>query len=198
MLFWLSLIIGCLFGWLGFKKGLFVAVTMLFNLMIGIYIGVMATPRILNMNPEYGQSGYYAAGTLFFLAIIIFAVLQLIAWFYLFNDMLEYFPKLIDQLGGAFCGFLFGYFLLGLITLSICVSPISKGKIPGYLPQRDKMTQFAGTPVINICNFIGWYSLEYFDGQPEVVLQSLLAVAPDQAPAPVKPKRDITEVQQQL
>jgi hypothetical protein len=117
MLFWLCLMIGCLFGWLCFKKGLFVAVTMLFNLMIGVYIGVMAAPRILNMNPEYGQSSYYAAGTIFFLAIIIFAVLQLIAWFYLLNDTLDYFPRLIDHLGGAFCGFLFGYFLLGLITL---------------------------------------------------------------------------------
>jgi hypothetical protein len=193
MLFWLCLIIGCLFGWLCFKKGLFVAITMLFNLMIGVYISVLAAPRILNMNPEYGQSGYYAATTMFALAMVIFAVLQLIAWFYLLNDTLEYFPKLIDQIGGAFCGFLFGYFLLGLVTLSICVMPFSKGKIPFYLPQRDKMIQFARKPVIRICNFIGCYSLEYFDGQPDVIVDVLLLVTPDEKPAPVTPKKKLEE-----
>ena len=194
MLFWLCLLMGCLFGWLCFKKGLFVAITMLFNLMIGIYVGVLAAPRILNMNPEYGQSSYYAAGTIFFLAIIIFAVLQLIAWFYLLNDTLEYFPKLIDQLGGAFCGFLFGYFLLGLMTFSVCVMPFTKTKMPGYLPKRESMVRFASAPVIRICNFIGAFSLQYFDGQPEAIVDTLLAVTPE--PEPAKPKKDITEVQQ--
>jgi hypothetical protein len=197
MLFWLCLIIGCLFAWLGFKKELFITIAMLFNLMIGIYVGVLTAPRILNMNPEYATSGYYAAGTIFFLAIIIFAVLQLIAWLYLFRDTLEYFPKLIEQIGGAFCGFLFGYFLMGLVTLSICIMPFSK-TIPSYLPQRDKMVQFARGPVVGICNFIGAYSLEYFDGHPEVILETLLATVPEENPAPAKPKKDITEVQQQL
>jgi len=195
MLFWLCLIIGCLFGWFCFKKGLFVAITMLFNLMIGIYVSVLAAPRILNMNPEYGQSGYYAAATIFVLTMVIFAVLQLIAWFYLLNDTLEYFPKLIDQIGGAFCGFLFGYFLLGLVTLSICVMPFSKDEIPFYLPQRDKMIQFARKPVIRICNFIGCYSLEYFDGQPDVIVDALLSVIPDEKPAPVTPKKQLEQEQ---
>jgi uncharacterized protein YacL len=185
---------GCLFGWLCFKKGLFIAVTMLFNLMIGIYVGVLATPKILNMNPEYGQSAYYAATTMFVLTAIIFAVLQLIAWFYLLNDTLEYFPKLIDQIGGAFCGFLFGYFLLGLVTLSVCIMPFSKGNIPSYLPQREKMAQFARKPVIKICNFLGCYSLEYFDGQPDVILDTLLSITPDEKPAPlITPKKQIEE-----
>jgi hypothetical protein len=199
MLFWLCLIIGCLFAWLGFKKELFVMITMLFNLMIGIYVGVLATPKILNMNPEYGQSGYYAAGTVFFLAIIIFAVLQLIALLYLFRDVLEYFPKLIEQIGGAFCGFLFGYFLLGLATISICIMPFSKGPIPSYLPQRDKMVQFGSSPVVGICNFVGAYSMEYFEGQPgapdvpDVVLDALLSTTAEKPVVPNKPKKDITE-----
>jgi uncharacterized membrane protein required for colicin V production len=193
MLFWLCLIIGGLFALLGFKKGLYVAITMLFNLMIGVYAGVLAAPRVLNMSPEYGQSGYYPAATVFFLAIIIFAVLQLIAWFYFLHDAVEYFPKLIEQVGGALCGFLFGYFLLGLVTLSICMMPFSKGMIPSYLPQRDQMIQFAGKPVAGICNFIGAYSLEYFDGQPEVILETLLSTGQelqDKQPSP-KPSKKI-------
>jgi hypothetical protein len=57
------------------------------------------------------------------------------------------------------------------------------------------MIQFAGSPVISICNFIGCYSLEYFDGQPQVILETLLSVAQDENPAPVVPKKQLDEEQ---
>ena len=189
MLFWLCLVIGILFGWLGLKKGLYVAIAMLFNLMIGVYVSVLATLRILYMNPEYGQSGYYAAMTMFFLSIIIFGVLQLIAWFYFLHDIEEYFPKLIEQLGGAICGFLFGYLLLSMAVLSICIMPFSRQKIP-LVPQREKMIEFSRSPVIKVCDFIGFYSLEYFDGQPDVVIEALLSIEQDKKPVPVTPKKE--------
>lgn len=188
MLFWLCLLIGILFGWLGLKKGLYVAAAMLFNLMTGIYIGVLSSLRVLNMNPEYGHSGYYAALTMFFLSIIVFGVLQLIAWFYFLHDAVEYFPKLIEQLGGALCGFVFGYLLLSLVVLSVCIMPFSREKIP-LVPSREKMVHFAGKPVVKVCNFIGFYSLEYFDGQPEVVIETLLSIQQDIKPSPEPPQK---------
>jgi hypothetical protein len=190
------MIIGGLFGWLGFRKGLYVAIVMLFNLMIGIYIGVLTSLRILNMNPEYGQSEYYAAFTMFFLSIIIFAVLQIIAWFYFLHDTLEYFPRLIEQLGGALCGFLFGYFLLGLTVLAVCVTPVSKGHIPSLLPQREKMIQFSSSPVIGACNFIGICALECFDGQPNAIIDTLLSLDQDSQQVPKAPSGGIDKAVQ--
>jgi uncharacterized membrane protein required for colicin V production len=176
MLFWVCLIIGGVFAWLGLKKGLYVWLATLFSLMAGIYIGVLATPRVLNMNSEYSDSGYYAATTMLMLAMVVFAVLEAICWFSFLHDREEYFPKLIEQVGGGVCGFLFGYFLLCLVTLAVCVMPFSRGKMPFLLPQRESMAKFSGKPVVGICNFIGEYSLECFDGEPQAVVESLLTV----------------------
>jgi len=189
MLFWFCLIVGALFAWLGFKKGFYVAIAMVFNLMVGIYVGVLAAPRILNMNSEYGQSGYYAAATIIVLAAVIFAVLQVIAWFYFLRDTEEYFPKLIEQVAGGLCGFLFGYLLLSLVVLSICVMPFSRADIPSFLPQRDNMTRFASSSVLRVCGFIGEYSLECFDGQPEAVVESLLSLGENKTSPPPSPNK---------
>jgi uncharacterized membrane protein required for colicin V production len=184
MLFWLCLIIGLAFAWLGFKKGFFVAIAMLLNLMFGIYVGVLATPRILNMNSEYSDSGYYAAATMMVLAMAIFTVLQGIAWFYLLRDREDYFPKLIEQVAGGLCGFLFGYFLLGLFVLAICMMPFSRADMPSFLPKRDNMARFASTPILSVCNFIGGYSLECFDGEPQAVLDGLLTLGKEKNSTP--------------
>jgi hypothetical protein len=191
MLFWVCLIIGGVFAWLGLKKGFYVWLATLLSLMMGIYIGVLATPYILKMNPEYSDSGYYAAVTMLMLALVIFAVLEAICWFLFLHDREEYFPKLIEQIGGAFCGFLFGYFLLSLVALSVCVMPFSRGKMPFLLPQRESMAKFAIKPVVGICNFIGEYSLEsLLAGKPEEVIKGLLLLGENKKepqPVPAKP-----------
>jgi hypothetical protein len=195
MLFWVCLIIGGVFAWLGLKKGFYIWLATLLSLMVGIYVGVLATPRILNMNSEYSDSGYYAAATMLMLALVIFAVLEAICWFSFLHDREEYFPKLIEQVGGGFCGFLFGYLLLSLVVLSVCVMPFSRGKMPFLLPQRDNMVKFASGPVLRVCGFIGGYSLECFDGEPEAVVESLLAVGENKKepqPAPAKAAIDGT------
>jgi hypothetical protein len=193
MLFWGCLIIGGVFAWQGLKKGLYLCLATLLCLMVGIYVGVLATPRILKISPEYSNSGYYAAITMLMLALVIFVVLEAICRFSFFSDRDEYFPKLIEQVGGGFCGFLFGYFLLGLVVLSICVMPFSRGKIPPLLPQRDSMVKFASSPVLRVCGFIGWYSLECFDGEPQTVIDGLLTVGQDEdkfLPAPKTAAKD--------
>jgi hypothetical protein len=200
MLFWICLIIGGLFAWLGLKKGFYVWLATLLCLMTGIYISVLATPYILKMSPEYSDSGYYAAITMLMLALVIFVVLDVICWFFFLHDREEYFPKRIEQVGGGFCGFLFGYFLLGLAALSVCMMPFSRSGIPSFLPQRESMARFAIKPVVGICNFIGWYSLECFDGkpkslQPEAIVESLLMLGENEKesqPAPKKPAMDGT------
>lgn len=174
MIFWLTLILGSLFAALGLKKGLYWMAAALFNLMVGIYVSVLAAPLILSMSPEYSNSGYYAAITIFVLTAFIFTVLQVFAWFYFLRDAEDYFPKLIDQLAGIAGGFFFGYCVVGLIFLLIAIMPFSRGSIPSYLPQREKMLSASSLAVQRVCNFVGWYSLECFDGQPEAAVNYLV------------------------
>ena len=190
MIFWICLIIGGLFAWLGLKKGLYCMVAAVFNLMVGIYVSVLAAPVILSMSPEYSDSGYYAAITIFVLTAFIFAALQTFAWFYFLRDAEDYFPKLIDQLAGIAGGFFLGYFLVGLVFLLITIMPFSRGSIPSFLPQREKMQSFASASVVRACNFIGWYSLECFDGQPESAVNYLVDIK-DTAETPVAPTKPL-------
>ncbi len=176
MIFWICLIAGLGFAWLGVKKGFYVWVATLFSAMAAIYIGVLSTPVILKMSPEYSQSGYYAAATMFAMAMAVFVILQLFGYFYLLRDAEEYFPKLIDQVGGALCGFLFSYFLIGFILYLLAIMPFSRTDIPSFLPQRDSMLKFSSPAIIRACNFIGAYSLECFDGEPEAVVEKLTAM----------------------
>ncbi len=173
MIFWVCLILGLTFAWLGIKKGFYVWVMTVFNIMMAIYIGMLSTPVILKMSPEYSQSGYYAAATFFAMAMAPFVILQLFGYFYLLRDAVEYFPKLVDQVGGAFCGFLCSYFMVGFVLLLICMMPFSRTDIPSFLPQRDSMLKFSSSAMVRACNFIGAYSLEYFDGEPEAVVEKL-------------------------
>ncbi|MEN6307050.1 MAG: CvpA family protein [Anaerohalosphaeraceae bacterium] len=189
MIFWICLIIGGLFAWLGLKKGLYCMVAALFNLMVGIYVSVLAAPVILSMSPEYSDSGYYAAITIFVLTAFIFAALQTFAWFYFLRDAEDYFPKLIDQLAGIAGGFFLGYFVAGWVFLLMTIMPFSRGSIPFFLPQREKMQSFASASVVKVCNFIGEYSLECFDGEPEAAVNYLVNLPENAKPSgvPAKP-----------
>lgn len=181
MIFWTFFILGLFFAWQGIKKGLYVWGMILFNCMVGIYVGVLSTPVILKMSPEYGDSGYYAAATMLVIAAVIFTVLQLFGYFYLLRDAEEYFPRLFDQVAGAFCGFLSSYFIVGLIVFSVSVMPFA-WSIPSFLPQRESMVKFGSSAVVKACHFIGAYSLECFNGQPEAVVDRLAGTEKQKTP----------------
>jgi uncharacterized membrane protein required for colicin V production len=186
MLFWILLIISGLFAWLGVKKGFYAMFATLFCLMFAIYIGVLASPRIIRLSEGLENDSYYAAGCVFGTTLLVFLLLWIVAYFYFLRDCDDYFPKMFERIGGGVCGFLFGYILTSLVMLLVCIMPFSRNEgLPGFL-QREAVSRFSVPAVVKTCNFIAEYSLECFDGDAEGTVEFLLSLddKPEQAAPP--------------
>lgn len=176
MLFWVLLIVGGLFACLGVKKGFYAMFATLFCLMFSVYIGVLAAPRIMRLSHDFEQDPYYAAGCVFGMFLVIFILLWAIAWFYFLRDGEDYFPKMLDRIGGGVCGFLFGYILSSLVLLMVCIMPFSRDDAMPALCNRDSAMRFSVPAVVKTCNFVAAYSLECFDGDAESIVDFLLSL----------------------
>ena len=184
MLFWLLLIVSGAFAWLGVKKGLYKMFATMFCLMFAVYIGVLAAPRIIRLSHGLEQDPYYAAGCVFGISASVFILLWMIAWFFFLRDGEDFFPPMLERIGGGVCGFLFGYILTGMMMLLICIMPFSRtDRLPVFCG-RDAMIRFSVPPVVKACNFIGEYSLECFDGNAESIVDFLLSMEPKTKPQP--------------
>lgn len=177
MIFWLFILIGGLCAWLGVRKGFYAMFATLFCLMFAVYIGVLAAPKIMAMSEGLEKDPGYAAGCVFGMTLLIFGLLWSVAWFYFLRDIDDYFPKLFDRIGGGALGFLFGYVLVGLCLLLVCILPFSQGDNLPALISRDSMIRLSVPAVAKACNFVAFYSLECFYGNVENTLMFLLSLA---------------------
>lgn len=177
MLAWLLIAVCLGVAFLGLKKGLYVMFATLFNLLFAVFISVLSTPTVLSYSPQYARNAYYAAlGVLLLLFCLVFGLLQTFAWFYFLRHRDDYFPKILDWIGGFLVGGACGYVIVTLLILILCIMPCSvKGKLD-WLCTRDKMQTLSVPGVCKACNFLAWYSLECFDGDTEKTVDTLLAL----------------------
>jgi len=172
------LILVCLgFACLGLKKGLYVMFATLFNILFAVFIAILSTQTLLSYSPQYEHNGYYAALGVFLLFCLIFGLLQGFAWFYFLRVREDYFPKMVDCLGGFLAGGLCGYIIYSLLILLVCVLPCSVQGKTDWLCRRDKMKALSAPGVCKACNFLAWYSLECFFGDTEKAIDELLGLA---------------------
>lgn len=188
MIFWCMVFIGLLFGWMGFKKGVFVFWTTLLNLMIAVYVAVMAAPVIIHLNPEYKDTGYYEAACVFLTGGLIFAALQSFAIAVIFPDSENMFPAAVDRAGGAITGFLTGYSMTAFLLLIFCITPLSWQGTLDAVAKRDTLLNLSSKSMVRICGIIESYSLECLDAEPQAIIDRLSvagqkAVHPDSTPA---------------
>lgn len=175
MILWLMIIIGLAVAFLGLKKGFFFMFAALFHMMFAIFIAVLTTPMLLAMSPGFESSGYYAAGCILILFVLIFGVLHGFGWYFFLRDREDFFPKMLEKAGGAVFGFLCGYTFCSVLLLALCIMPCSRGQID-WLCTRENLQKLSTPGVFNVCNFLGWYSLECFDGNVERAVDQLLTL----------------------
>lgn len=168
------LMVGLVFAWIGIQKGLYAMIATLFCLMFAVYIGVLASPKIIQLSHGAQQGPWYAAGCVLGTTLVVFVLLWIIAFFYFLYKREDYFSERVDKIGGGVCGFFFGYILGGLLLLLACMTPAMEYE---HLPQfcrRDTAMRYAVPPVTASCNFIAKYSLECFYGDTEKAVDFLL------------------------
>lgn len=175
MIVWILILICLAAVYLGFRRGFFFMFATLFHMMFALFIAVLSAPRMIAMSPGYESNGYYAGGCVLGLFLLLFIVLEVFGWFFFLRDREELFPVMLEKAGGVVFGFLCGYVFASTVLISLCIMPCSRGKMD-WLCTRDHLRGLSTPGVFRACNFLGWYSLECFDGDVERAVDSLLSL----------------------
>ena len=129
MVFWASILAGGLFIWLAVRIGFFEMWTMLFNIVISIYVAIFLTPVIMNVALAAGDTSYGNALTLAAVATGTFLVLFGISYVFLTGQFSVTFPKVFDILFAGILGFLTGALVFSFAALIITVTPLSQNRL---------------------------------------------------------------------
>lgn len=129
MVFWASILAGGLFIWLAVRLGFFEMWTLLFNIVISIYVAVFLTPVILEVIPAAGDTAYGNALTLMFLALGTFLILFVVSYIFITGQFSVTFPKIFDILFAGILGFLAGALVFSFAALVITITPISQNRV---------------------------------------------------------------------
>jgi hypothetical protein len=129
MVFWASILAGGLFVWLAVRIGFFEMWTLLFNIVISIYVAIYLTPVIVDVAPAAGETSYGSALTLVVLAIGTFLVLFGISYVFLTGQFNVAFPKVFDLVFAGLLGFLAGALVLSFAAIVITITPLSQNHL---------------------------------------------------------------------
>ena len=129
MVFWASILAGGFFAWLAIRMGFYETWTMLFNIVISIYVAVFLTPAIVDLAPAAGDTSYGNALTLAVTATGIFLILHGISYVFLTGQFNVSFPKVFDLVFAGLLGFLAGSLVFSFAALLVTVTPISQNRL---------------------------------------------------------------------
>ena len=131
-----AIAMGVVFAVCGYRWGFYTIWAMLFNLLISIYLSVMLSPTVMGFMPTLfpasarqsdGNFWYVYAAIVAGVALVSFLILQITAMTYFTGTFNISLPKLMENLGAIFIGFVAGYVLWGFICFLVLIMPISKG-----------------------------------------------------------------------
>lgn len=109
--------------------GFFETWTMLFNIVISVYLALFLTPLLLDILPAAGGTSYGTALTLAATAAGSFCILWGISYVFLTGQFRISFPKAFEILFSGLLGFLAGFLASSFIFLTITVAPISQNRL---------------------------------------------------------------------
>ena len=150
MAFWIGILVGGAFAWFAIKMGFYETWTLVFNIVIAIYLAVFLGPVIANIVPAVRDTAYNNALTMLATAIGSFLILHGISYTFLTGQFTVPFPKVFDTLGTGFLGFLAGFLVWSFVSLVICITPISQ---ISFVKGIGFGTQFEQTNV----GYISWW-----------------------------------------
>jgi len=154
MVFWIGILIGCLFAWLAVKMGFYETWVLLFNIVIAVFLAVFLGPVIANIVPVARESAYNNALCMIIPAVGAFLILHGISYTLFTGQYSVPFPKVIDTLVAGFFGFLTGFLVWTFLSLLICISPISQNTFVSDLNFTDGFKQ-TGAPYVALwCDIV--------------------------------------------
>ena len=183
MVFWIGILIGCLFAWLAVKMGFYETWVLLFNIVIAVYLAVFLGPVIANIVPIGRDTPYNNAMCMIAVGIGGFLILHGISYTLFTGQFSVPFTKTFDTLVAGFFGFVTGFLVWVFLSLLICITPVSQNT---FVKEIDFASQFkqTGVPVISWwCNLVNSIvSSEDSAVTSEQVISALLKNAEPEAP----------------
>ncbi len=129
MVFWLAILVGGVFVWVAVRMGFYQSWTLLFNVVISIYLAIFLAPVVADWaRGEGGASAYGIMLSLIVLAVGCFAVLYGLSYVFLTGQFNVPFPKVLDILAAGGLGFVAGFLILSFAALVVTASPLARHK----------------------------------------------------------------------
>ena len=126
MVFWISILITILFAYSTIKLGFYHAWTMLFNLLVAVYLAVRIGPVLEEFFPAAVSGQYGRTLSLLATGTGAFLILQGIAYVLLIGQFEVTFPRTVNIIGSGLMGFMAGFLVCSFATLIICTTPFSQ------------------------------------------------------------------------
>jgi len=181
MLLWFAILFGALGAYLAGRKSFYANWTILFNILISIYTGVMLAPVLLSfLSDDTPGIGYNCAAFILIVSVLVFVILQVIARYALLAGEVEIdFPKPIEIIGLRVVGFFSGFCVATLIIflMAIMIMPYSYRPWMSFIRSSEKQVTVVTGPMTTACNFINSASLQRYTDAPTCVLSDLTNLA---------------------
>ena len=197
MIFWLGIILALAGAFLASKKGLYEMWSLLFNIIISVYLGLTFGPVMKGlMGIDFvGSEVLVIFGT----AAVCLTVLYGASYIIFLSQFHVTFPKMLDMIGGGVLGFLTTLLAWSFIAFLICVSPLGQYNI---LNKVD----FNSTSLSGTFSYMKWFpgivhSMVAADQKQDSLEQKVAAMIEESnkprrkrtSPEPVKPVEPVKE-----
>lgn len=128
MVFWLAVLVGALFAWIGVQIRFFASWIMLFNLVLAAYMGVFLSPILIASIPAATETPYGYALVLLSVSGATLLVAYGICYASAGGRFRAEFPRLLDTVGSGMLGFLSGFLVAGFVALAVSLSPLAQNE----------------------------------------------------------------------
>jgi hypothetical protein len=197
------IITGFVFAFIGYRKTWYSTWAVLFNVLIAVYASIMTIPQVIEEFPVIRSYLGNFSYSVFILvtAVIVFAVMQLLAFKFFTAVYMVSFPKILNGAGAAVLGFLTGSVVAGFLLFLISITTLSDNSTVRLFTQDKQSADQANIIVLESCDFVHNISLQPnpvgVDKQMEKILTDwrravvwIDSTSPANAIFPVKPQID--------
>ncbi len=129
MAFWLGILVAALIAASAVKLGFYQSWTLLFNLVIAVYIAIHLNPIVAEMIPAAADTAYCKALCALAVAVAAFLILHGIAYVFFIGQFNVTFPRILETMGSGFLGFLAGFLIWSFAALLISTTPLSENSL---------------------------------------------------------------------
>ena len=141
MVFWLAVAVGGVFAWIAVQIGFYATWILFFHLLLSAYVAIFLTPVIIANVPAATTTDYGYALILLSVAVATLCIAYGICFACLTGHLRVEFPKIFDSIVAGLLGFQAGFLVLSFLTLTFCLTPLSKAdfcKRLGFDAQSQK------------------------------------------------------------